>query len=134
MHNVLIVACLAFTFGVGACSVPNLESAECSGSREVVKRYYSRYVFGEEEGAANPEFLSNQLIERVRTSDTKAYFTAGHEGPRAFRVAECTLQNDGRATLIVQLLWRDDNSSEQREIKVETARGGSGWVIDGVSN
>lgn len=61
------------------------------------------------------------------------YFT-GEGRYRSFRVAECSAGSATRATFTVQLLWRDDADSGQKEIFVDTDKIDGNWLISGVRN
>ena len=123
-----------------ACSIPSLEKAECSAGRDVVRRFYS-FHFGTDMSSspenlkARESFLTSELFRALSGSaDTKKdYFTATENYPKAFRVGECTVTSTDQATLQVVLLWRDDNRSDQKEVKVETVQVSGKWLISKVS-
>lgn len=77
-------------------------------------------------------FLSPALIERVRKSqDGIDPFTTGDADlPKAFRAGECRVISPERTEFDVLLFWRDDSRSEQRNIRVQTAKTGETWRID----
>ena len=128
----------AFMFGCG--SVPNLETTECIGARDTVKRFYS-YHFGNdmhpspENARARQEYLTPELLSSLLTSKEEAsdYFTATTNYPKAFRVGGCNSHGADHATFQVLFFWRDDTASEQKEVRVETVRKNGTWLIDKVS-
>ncbi len=123
------------------CSVPNLETPQCAGGREVVKRFYSYHFGNEISGSPDNQkgrerFLSNDLINELSTlSDRKMdYFTATDDPPKAFRVGECTAESDTKVAMQVVLLWRDDTRTAQKEVKVDAVRSDGKWLLNKVSN
>lgn len=132
---------LNFALLIGGCELPNLEAAECSASRDVVRKFYS-FHFGSEM-ATSPEivkerekYLTAELAAKLAaTGDSKTdYFTATDNYPKAFRVGECKVNSKQSSTLQVILLWRDDTRSEQREVKVEAVETNGKWLIDRVGS
>ena len=81
-------------------------------------------------------FLTSELFAALSasTETTKDYFTATDNYPKAFRVGECESESDTEAALQVLLLWRDDNSSDQKEIRVATSKVEGKWLVDKVSS
>jgi len=125
---------------VSGCGVPNLESAECREARDAVKRFYSFHFANEMRPSAagfdaRRPFLTDSLSNRLtgRSSEAEDYFTATENYPRTFRVGECQVTGADSALLNVLLLWRDDTSSDQKEISVRTHRAGDKWLIDEVT-
>jgi hypothetical protein len=142
MRNFLLVFCILHSaFFITSCSIPNLETPQCTEARDVVKRFYS-FHFGNdmrplsEDFKAQEIFLTSELIATLFSTDKEArdYFTATENHPKAFRVGECSAESDSKATLQVLLLWRDDTSSDQKEIHVETVLIGDRWLINKVAN
>jgi len=137
----LIVSIILAILCQAACSVPKLETDECSQARDAVKRFYSFHIAGdmrpsEENLAARSHFLTPELVAMLSMvrDESGDYFTASDNFPRAFRVGECNAVSEGRTRLSVLLLWRDDTSTDQRTISVATVRSGEKWLIDEISN
>lgn len=132
---------LASVVAVSGCSVPNLETSQCTAARDSVKRFYS-FHFGTEMSTspdnlkARDTFLTKDLVSLLAANGDlrRDYFTATENYPRAFRVGECRSASDEKATLQVLLLWRDDSSSDQKEVQVETVKDGDKWLINRVLN
>lgn len=134
-------ACLLLTaYCLLACGVPNLETPACVESRDIVREFYS-YHFGN--GLA---FSADSLKQRERflTPGLVGQFTRQAEGadpfttgtadfPKAFRVGECKEISHGQTAFQVLLFWRDDNSSEQKTINVETVKTGDKWLINRIN-
>jgi hypothetical protein len=123
--------------GTVGCDVPNLEDAACAASRTSIREFYS-YHFGNEMAFSadgfgrRKRFLSPNLIESLSDSaeETDPFTTGTSELPRAFRVGACRQLSPERAEFRVMLLWRDEESSKQKIINVETERSGEQWLID----
>ena len=130
-----------FTFCLVSCSIPSLEKPQCTAARDAVKRFYS-FHFGNdmhpspENIKAREQFLTSGLIKELSGSSetSKDYFTATDNYPKAFRVGECVLDSNDKATFQVVLLWRDETKSEQKEVHVETVKTGDAWLINKVFN
>jgi hypothetical protein len=124
----------------GACSVPNLEPAPCRASREPIKKFYSFY-FGSHgqdadgSGAVMRSFLTDRLNgELTQNPDSGTdYFTRTSDFPTAFRIGSCESDSEQEARFQVVLLWRDDNVSEQREVRASVVKAGDKWLIDRVA-
>ena len=136
----VFILCLAF-FSLTSCSLPSFEKPECSAARDVVRRFYSFHFAkdmrpsAENLRSASP-FLTEGLQRTLSTASETAvdYFTQTDDYPRTFKVGTCNLQSNDRALLELTLLWRDDQRTQQREIKVETVKVDDKWLIDKVSN
>jgi len=132
---------LYFVLFTLACSVPNLEKPECTGSRETVKEFYS-YHFGsdmkpsKENLQKREKFLTNELQQNLaeQTNGAKDYFTATDDYPKAFRIGSCEVVNANKTVFQIVFFWRDDTRSEQREVKAEVVKQNDKWLIDKVTN
>ena len=131
---------ILFPLGMAGCSVPNLESPACTESKNAVRDFYS-FHFGNEmtfsaEGLKRREkFLSPEFAAAVAGSKdgTDPFTTDSDDIPRAFRVGECHEISPERTESNVLLFWRNDERTEQREIKVETVDKNDTWLVNKVS-
>ena len=136
-HNFLLPLCIVhFALCIVACSLPSLESPQCTEARDAVKRFYSLHFAGDMRPStdalnARRVYLTEALAAELesQTETPRDYFTATDNYPKAFRVGECVAETDGRVHLDVMLLWRDDVSSDQKHIDVETVKTGDKWLI-----
>jgi len=136
---ILFVAHLALW--IGACSVPKLETQQCSEARDAVKRFYS-FHFGNDMAPAQEnlkvreKFLTADLFNQLGLSNEQKidYFTNTEIHPKAFRVGECSSELKDNATLQVLLFWRNDEKyeSQQREVHVDAVKIGDKWLINKV--
>ncbi len=135
--RLIVVATLLL---VNACSIPNLETPQCSGARDTVKRFYSLH-FGSDFSSSTEnlktreEFLTRDLSKALSAANEteEDYFTATENYPKAFRVGECSAETAEKATLQVLLLWRDDTDSDQKEVWVEALKIDGKWLINKIS-
>ncbi len=130
---------LLFTF---ACSVPNLETPECTEARNTVKEFYS-YHFGNDMKFTRDnlkqreKYLSNDLKQKLdnQPDGTTDYFTATDDYPKAFRLGGCeTVEPNKKVNIQVLLFWKSDTRSEQREIHVEGINQNNSWLINKVES
>jgi hypothetical protein len=121
------------------CSVPNLETPQCTAARDTVKRFYSFYFDSDmmsiEAAKTRSTFLTNELSSQLAgpKKDDIDYFTATSNPPKAFRVGECSSDAADTATFSVLMLWRDDTDSDQKEVRVEVVQRFGKWLINKVS-
>lgn len=141
---------LLFTFYLLLCScgvsVPNLEEPQCTEARNAVKRFYSFHFDNDMHPSLeylelrdrfltrNFRFMLGKGIGGLPPPPPRDYFTATENYPKAFRVGECKLGSGTEASLQVLLLWRDDTSSDQKEVHVDMVKVDDAWLINGISN
>jgi hypothetical protein len=120
------------------CSVPNLESPECSEARQKVKEFYSYHFaddmsFSEEKLESKKKYLTDRFFNELRHEQTQAdvFTTADMDFPKSFSVGKCRLIEPEKAEIDVLLLWKRENyESQQRLIKVELQKQKDVWLID----
>jgi hypothetical protein len=141
-HNLLLLLCILHAaVCITACSVPNLEKPECTEAREAVKRFYS-FHFGNdmrptaENLKMRERFLTPELAASLDKTPTTAvdYFTATEQAPKTFKIGKCEARDSTHAEFQVQLYWRDDIETVQKEIHAEAVKTGDAWLINKVSN
>ena len=127
-------------YGSLACSLPNLETPQCTDARLAARRFYS-FHFGNdmkmtaENLKARESYLTPELYNSLASAGEAKldYFTATDVYPKAFRVGSCTSKSDDRATLQIVLLWRDETRSDQKEVHADLVKRGDSWLILSVS-
>jgi hypothetical protein len=127
---------LLFTF---ACSVPNLESPECTDSRLAVKQFYSFHFANEMKFSGDnlkqrEKFLTPELAKSLQTltGENDVFTTNSNDLPKAFRIGECNVIEPTKTNLEIVLFWRDDNRSEQKNIHVEAVKQADKWLLNKV--
>jgi hypothetical protein len=130
-----------FSVASTACSIPNLEGAECSEARTAVKQFYSFHFA--HDMRPTPESL--KLRERFLTPDlaramasapetSRDYFTATDQAPKTFKIGKCEAKDATHAEFEVQLYWRDDIETVQKHVHAEAVKTGDAWLINKVVN
>lgn len=136
MKVCLFILCL----GLSRCSIPSLESPDCAAARDGVKQFYS-FHFGndmhpsKENLKARQKYLTPELFRSLdaATETPTDYFTESDVPPKTFKIAKCTLNGSDNANVEVQLYWRDDTHTEQKEVQVKAVKNGDTWLVDNVS-
>ena len=140
--SVISVAISFFAYG---CSIPNLEKPECTEARDAVKQFYS-FHFGNDmhpsaenlklrERYLTPEFMKILMVDVTGLpATTKDYFTASEEPPKTFKIGKCELPQPDKANVQVQLYWRDDTKTVQKEVHVEAVKTNDVWLINKVAD
>jgi len=133
-------AVFAIFLMVAACSIPNLESASCTESRNAVREFYSFHFgnsmsFSAVDLKLREKFLTPELGEKLKGSKEgiDPFTTGTTDFPKAFRVAGCKEITPERTALQVLLIWRDDSRTEERKIDVEAEKRGENWLVSNVS-
>lgn len=138
MHLAVTPFCaLLFGLAISACSVPNLESSACSEARVYARQFYS-FHFGNDmtpspEGLrARERYLTQEfykeLVQAINDRSGIDPFTGSDPPPTAFRIGKCESQAD-EAAFEVQLFWRTDDISTQKEIDISFVEVADKWLI-----
>jgi len=119
-----------------SCSIPAIESADCSAAREVTKRYYSLAIGGDL--ADQPDSLRQikQLqapgfsVGGTQISGGRDPYNFSLVTPSSSRVDECADLGNGKVTNDVTVIWRHNDQNYLRKDKVTLARSGDTWLIE----
>jgi hypothetical protein len=127
---------LLFTF---ACSVPNLESPECTDSRLAVKQFYSFHFAGEMKFSGDnlkqrEKFLTPEFVKSLQSAvdENDVFTTNSTDFPKAFRIGECKVIEPTKTNLEIVLFWKDDNRTEQKNIHIEAVKQADKWLLNKV--
>jgi hypothetical protein len=144
-HLVLALCIVVCALGIVGCSVPTLESPQCTDATLAVKQFYS-FHFGNdmapsaENLKAREKFLTSDLYRSLAASANGRtdYFTKSDEYPKTFKMATCNSGDPQHANVEVQTYWQEERgstkSTTQREVTVATVKTNDGrWLIDNVS-
>lgn len=139
----VIFICLLFFVGFQLnCSIPNLETNDCTEARNTVKELYS-YHFGndmkftKENLKQREKFLTDNLKKQLENQPENAvdYFTATDDYPKAFRLGKCeVVEADKKVNIQIVLFWKTDTRSEQKEVQVETVKQNNNWLVNKVES
>jgi hypothetical protein len=129
-------AFLLLTYG---CSMPNLESPECTDSRLAVKQFYSFHFANEMRFSADnlkqrEKFLTPEFVKSLQTltGENDVFTTNSNDFPKAFRIGECKVIEPTKTNLEIVLFWKDDNRTEQKNIHVEAVKQANKWLLNKV--
>ena len=136
-----VVSCLLLTaFCQLGCSVPNLAPSECVEARDVIREFYSLHfgndmAFSQEGLEEKKEYLAPDFYERLRSERSMVDpFTRTEDLPKAFRVGECSVKEQGKNVVFdVLLFWKTDIRTEQRSIFVEVSKVNDRWLIRNIN-
>ncbi len=133
----LWAACLLFAVCISACSIPTLESAQCSAAREGVRKFYSFHLGNDMQPSAEnielrKRFLTTDLYDSLRNGPFGEIdpFTNSQQPPRTFKIGKCVEMSDNTSKVQVQLYWKDDAATTQKELHVEAVKEGDAWLIN----
>lgn len=139
----IIFSIFSFAFSTfTGCSIPNLESQDCTEARNTVKELYS-YHFGNEMKFTKEnlkpleKFLTDDLKKQLESQPESAvdYFTATDDYPKAFRLGKCSdVEPDKKVIMQVLLFWKTETRSEQKEIQVEVVKQNNNWLVGKVES
>ncbi|MGB4990208.1 MAG: hypothetical protein WBO10_13285 [Pyrinomonadaceae bacterium] len=122
-----------------ACGIPNLESPACSEARVAAKQFYSFHFGNEmrpsaENLKARERFLTQAFYESLAAANESKtdIFTASEDPPTTFKIGECKVIDKTKTDIQVQIYWRDDAQTVQKEVHVETVKTGEDWLINKV--
>jgi hypothetical protein len=139
VHCALCIGCALCT---SSCRIPNMTSPQCIEARDAVKEFYS-FHFGNdmrptpENLRLRERFLTPELATSLKNAppaSTVDYFTETDQAPKTFKIGKCESPDPTHATLQVQLYWRDDIETVQKEVHAEAIKSGDTWLINKVTN
>ncbi len=134
------VCSVAIILFASSCSIPNLEKPECTDARDGVKQFYSFHFANDmhstlENLKLREKYLTPVLYRTLAAAnDTRDYFTSSDDPPKTFKIGKCEAPQTDKADLQVQIYWRDDAKTVQKEVHVEVVKTGDAWLINKVSN
>lgn len=124
-----------------SCSIPNLESADCSSARDSAKQFYSFHFANDMQAKfdnfkARERFLTPRFFTALSGAPESVLdpFTLTTESPRTFKIAECRQESTDNIDLNIQLYWRDDTRTEQKAVQANMVRQNGAWLLDGVGS
>jgi len=140
MHRAVSPFCVLIGLAISACSVPNLESTACSEARVHARQFYSFHFANDmtpsteglraREKYLTPEFYS-ELVQGINDRSGIDPFTRSDPPPTAFRIGKCE-SKAGEAAFEVQLFWRTDEISTQKEVDISLVKVRDQWLVSRV--
>ncbi len=144
IKNRLLQLCIVHcAFIIAGCSIPSLEKPECTQARDAVKQFYS-FHFGNDmhptaenlkmrQRYLTENFYKKLMVDATGLPPTKIdYFTFSEEPPKTFKIGKCEAAQPNKANVQVQIYWRDDTKTVQKEVNVEAVNQKDVWLIDDV--
>lgn len=139
----VIFICLLFSVVFQlSCSIPNLETNDCTEARNTVKELYS-YHFGndmkftKENLKQREKYLTDELKQKLENQPESAvdYFTATDDYPKAFRLGKCeVVEANKKVNIQIVLFWKTETRSEQKEVQVEAIKQNNDWLVNKVES
>jgi hypothetical protein len=141
MQNWVLTLCILHCALCITCSIPNLEGAGCSEARDAVKQFYSFHFGNDMRPTADnlklrERFLTPELARQLEAAPetSRDYFTATDQAPTTFKIGKCESKDATHTEFQVQLYWRDDIETVQKEVHAEAVKTGDTWLINKVTN
>jgi hypothetical protein len=134
---VAIFSSFTILLSQAACSIPNLESRSCSEARDSVKEFYSWYTgtdadIREKQPEIRARFVSPNF-DSAATGETDP-FLLSTTFPTTFKIGKCEAKDDLHVVVQVQLYWREDRKTDQKEVYADVIKTGDKWLIDRVDS
>jgi hypothetical protein len=128
--------CIVFALCIAGCSIPAIESADCTAARDVAKRYYSLAIGGDP--AHQPDAMTQ--FKKLLAPDFSVGGTdiSGGRDPYNFslitpsssRFDECAMQENGKPIISVTVIWRQNDQNYLRKDKVTLSKSGDSWLVE----
>ena len=124
-----------------ACRFYSLETPACSQARDTTKQFYSWYLGTDAHlKEAQPDIFSKHVVSTYFPGDGNAYaferdpFFLEQNLPTTFKIGACKQIDPEKVDLQVQIYWRTDIKTVQKEIHVEAIKLDDAWLINKVTN
>ena len=128
----MLIACC-----VSSCSMPSLETPQCNEARDSVKEFYSWYLGTDAEMRSRQRDFYDRYVSRTfdpAQRDGLDAFFLSDTTPTTFKVGKCEVTDDTHAKVQVQLYWRQERKTDQKEIYVKTVKSEDTWLIESVDS
>lgn len=133
-----IVTILLFaTFLISSCSIPNLEGQQCTEARDAVREFYSWYMgtdaaVREKQRDVYNRYIASDFHSTAVTDNDPFYLS--DTTPTTFKIGKCEQKDDSHITIQIQLYWRQDRKTDQKEVYANVTKSGDKWLIDKVES
>lgn len=118
------------------CSIPNLETEQCSNARDNVKEFYSWYLGTDSDLRLKQRDVYDRHISpsfRSQAGEGMDPFFLSENPPTTFKVGKCEIVDDRNVNMQVQLYWRHDLTTDQKEVIAHEVKNGEKWLIEYVT-
>ena len=117
------------------CRVPTLESPQCSEAADQIKEFYSWYLGTDREMRNKQSEVSSRFVSPGFQTDvaegTDPFFRSTSP-PTTFKIGKCESMNETRGKIQVQLYWRLESRTDQKEVYADIQKSGDRWLIEKV--
>lgn len=134
--SIVVALCIvSCTLSVVACSIPAIESPDCTAARDVAKRYYSLAIGGDvaNQPDAMREFKNllapDFSVTGTDMSDGRDPYNFSLITPSSSRFDECVEQNS-KPTINVTVIWRQNEQNYLRKDKVTLTKSGNTFLVE----
>jgi len=141
---ILLLICTVSAVFAASCGIPNLDDPECAQARDNVRQFYS-FHFGNDmkptaenlklrESYLTPALynvVSSRLEQDAATGHD--YFTDSTDYPRTFKIGVCTVESPEKVDFQIQIYWRDERGTVQKDLHVDAVKTPDRWLIDKVT-
>ena len=124
-------------FGLASCSIPNLEGQQCTDARESVREFYFWYLGTD----ATMRDKQRDFYDRFVAPDFRPAgganldpFFLSDTTPTTLKIGKCELKNDTHVEMQVQLYWKHEGKTDQKEVYADVAKAGDQWLIEKVES
>jgi len=136
---IIILVAVLTAFFAASCRVETFDDTPCGQAKDEAHKLYS-FHFGNDM-TPSPEnlekrkrFLTDELFKQLSANDSRTdYFTASENFPRTFKIGQCSLKSPEEATVQVQIYWKDDYSTVQKDLLVDVVKRSGGWLVNSVT-
>lgn len=132
-----LVACSLLLIAIcsWSCSIPNMQSQQCSEASDSVKEFYSWYLGTDPaQRAKEPEVLKKYIspdfsVDLTDQGVSEPYFLSAVL-PTTFKVGKCEMVDPTHSNVQVQAYLRQDERTDQWEVYADTVKNGDHWQIE----
>ena len=134
----VLIAVFATLFAA-SCRVETFDESPCGQAKGEAHRLYSFHLGNDmtpspEHLELRKRYLTDELYKQLSTSDSRTdYFTSSENFPRTFKIGQCSLKSPEEATVQVQIYWKDDYSTVQKDLLVDVVKRSGGWLVNSVT-
>ena len=115
-----------------------METQQCAEARDSVKEFYSWYLGTEAaQRAKQPDvfkkFISSGSSLNTAGGENDPFFNSATP-PTTFKIGKCEMVDPTHTNIQVQLYWREESKTEQKEVYADTVKSGDRWQIDKIES
>ena len=122
---------------LSGCSIPNLEGQQCTEARDTAHDFYFWYLGTEPIVRDKQQDVYNRFIDPDFHSAAGANsdpFFLSDTTPTTLKIGKCESKDDSHVEMQIQLYWRHDGKTDQKEVYAEVAKTGDKWLIHKVES